>query len=45
MQQNDNETFSEFLVRWRAKVVKMMNRLIEKDQVNAEMKNLLQDED
>uniref|UniRef100_A0A2N9H685 MULE transposase domain-containing protein n=1 Tax=Fagus sylvatica TaxID=28930 RepID=A0A2N9H685_FAGSY len=32
MQQNDNETFSEFLVRWRAKVVKMMNRLIEKDQ-------------
>ena len=45
MQQKDNETFSEFLVRWRAKVVKMMNRLIEKDQVNAEMKNLLQDED
>jgi hypothetical protein len=41
MQQNDNETFSEFQARWRAKAAKMMNRLAEKDQVNVEMKNLL----
>ena len=45
MQQNDNETFSEFLVRWREKVAKMMNRLAKKDQVNSKMKNLLLDED
>jgi hypothetical protein len=41
MQQNDNETFSEFQARWRAKAAKMMNRLAGEDQVNVEMKNLL----
>ena len=41
MQQNDNETFLEFQARWRAKAEQMMNRLTKKDQVNAEMKNLL----
>jgi hypothetical protein len=40
--QRENETFSEFLVRWRAKVLKMMNRQKEKDQVNIVMKGLLQ---
>ena len=39
--QIDNETFSEFLVRWRAKASKMINRLDEKDQVNIVMKGLL----
>jgi hypothetical protein len=39
--QIDNETFSEFLVRWRAKASKMLNRLDEKDQVNIVMKGLL----
>uniref|UniRef100_A0A2N9HSB5 Retrotransposon gag domain-containing protein n=1 Tax=Fagus sylvatica TaxID=28930 RepID=A0A2N9HSB5_FAGSY len=41
MQQNDNEMFLEFQARWKAKVAKMMNRLAEKNQMNAEMKNLL----
>ena len=41
MKQNDGEIFSEFQVRWRADAAKMMNRLAEKDQVNAEMDNLL----
>jgi hypothetical protein len=39
--QRENETFSEFLVRWRAKALKMMNRPKEKDQVNMVMKGLL----
>jgi|UniRef100_A0A2N9FA45 hypothetical protein len=39
--QKENETFSEFLVRWRAKASKRMNRLKEKDQVNMVMKGLL----
>jgi hypothetical protein len=39
--QRQNETFSKFLVRWRAKASKMMNRLKEKDQVNMVMKGLL----
>ena len=39
--QRENETFSEFLVRWRAKALKMMNRLKEKYQVNMVMKGLL----
>ena len=39
--QIDNETFSEFLVRWRAKASKMINKLDEKDQVNIVMKGLL----
>ena len=39
--QRENETFSEFLVRWRAKASKMMNRPKEKDQVNMVMKGLL----
>jgi hypothetical protein len=29
--QRDNETFSEFLVRWKAKASKMTNRPHEKD--------------
>jgi hypothetical protein len=39
--QRENETFSEFLMRWRAKALKMMNRPKEKDQVNMVMKGLL----
>jgi hypothetical protein len=39
--QKENETFSEFLVRWKAKTLKMMNRPKEKDQVNIVMKGLL----
>ena len=39
--QRENETFPEFLVRWRAKALKMMNRPNEKDQVNMVMKGLL----
>jgi hypothetical protein len=39
--QRDNETYSEFLVRWRAKALKMINRPDEKDQVNIVMKGLL----
>jgi hypothetical protein len=39
--QRENETFSEFLVRWRAKASKMMNRPKEKDQVNIVMKGPL----
>ena len=39
--QRDNETFSKFLVRWRAKASKMINRPNEKDQVNIVMKGLL----
>jgi hypothetical protein len=39
--QRENETFFEFLVRWRAKASKMMNRPKEKDQVNMVMKGLL----
>ena len=41
MRQRDNETFSEFVVRWRAKASKMINRQNEKDQVNKVMKGLL----
>jgi hypothetical protein len=39
--QRENETFSEFLIKWRAKASKMMNRPKEKDQVNMVMKGLL----
>ena len=39
--QRKNETFSKFLVGWRAKPSKMMNRPKEKDQVNMVMKGLL----
>jgi hypothetical protein len=39
--QRENETLSEFLVRWRAKASKMMNRPKDKDQVNIVMKGLL----
>ena len=39
--QRENETFSEFLVRWKAKASNMMNRPMEKDQVNVVMKGLL----
>ncbi len=39
--QRENETFFEFLVRWRAKASKMMNMPNEKDQVNIVMKGLL----
>ena len=39
--QRENETFFEFLVRWRAKASKMMYRPKEKDQVNMVMKGLL----
>jgi hypothetical protein len=39
--QRDNETFFEFLVRWRAKTTKMINWSDEKDQVNIVMKRLL----
>jgi hypothetical protein len=39
--QRENETFSELLVKWRAKTSKMMNRPKEKDQVNMVMKGLL----
>uniref|UniRef100_A0A2N9FV44 Retrotransposon gag domain-containing protein n=1 Tax=Fagus sylvatica TaxID=28930 RepID=A0A2N9FV44_FAGSY len=33
---NDNETFSEFQARWRAKAAKMMNRLAGEDQMRIE---------
>ncbi len=39
--QRDNETFSEFFVRWRAKASNMMKMPNEKDQVNIVMKGLL----
>lgn len=38
--QKSNETFSEFLMKWRAKAVKMPNRPTEKDQVRMIVKNL-----
>ena len=38
--QREDETFSKFLVRWRAKASKMMNRPKEKE-VNMVMKGLL----
>jgi hypothetical protein len=40
MCQRDNEIFSEFLVRWRAKASKMINRPEKKNQVNIVMKGL-----
>ena len=39
--QKQGETFSEYLVRWREKASKMINRPGEKDQVNIMMKGLL----
>jgi hypothetical protein len=39
--QKEEETFSEYLVRWREKASKMINCLGEKDQVNIMMKGLL----
>ena len=39
--QRDNDTFSEFFVRWRAKASNMMKMPNEKDQVNIVMKGLL----
>ena len=39
--QRESETFFELLVRWRAKTLKMMNRLKEKHQVNMVMKGLM----
>ena len=39
--QRDNKTFSEFLVKCRAKALKMINRLDEKDQISKVMKGLL----
>ena len=39
--QKEGETFSEYLVRWREKDSKMINRPGEKDQVNIIMKGLL----
>jgi hypothetical protein len=36
--QKDNETFFEFLIRWRAKALKMINMPIEKDLVNIVLK-------
>jgi hypothetical protein len=39
--QKEGETFSEYLVRWRDKASKMINRPGEKDQVNIMMKGLL----
>ena len=39
--QKGNENFSEFLVRWRAKASKMMNKSKKKDQVNMVIKGLL----
>ncbi|KAK9274791.1 hypothetical protein L1049_022043 [Liquidambar formosana] len=38
--QKTNETFSEFLTRWRAKAVKMVNRPTEIDQINIILRNL-----
>ena len=38
--QKEGETFSEYLVRWKEKASKMINRLGEKDQVNIMMKGL-----
>ena len=38
--QKNEETFFEFLIRWRGKASKMINRLTEKDQVNMTLKNL-----
>jgi hypothetical protein len=39
--QKEGETFFEYLVRWREKASKMINRLREKDHVNIMMKGLL----
>ena len=39
--QRESETFSEYLVKWREKASKMINRPSEKDQVNIMMKDLL----
>lgn len=36
-----NETFSYFLLRWRKKSIKIMNRPIKKDRVRLVVKNLL----
>ncbi|KAJ9185100.1 hypothetical protein P3X46_004767 [Hevea brasiliensis] len=38
--QKPNETFSEYLLRWRKKAMKMTNRLTEKDQVRLVVKSL-----
>ena len=39
--QLSNETFSDFLMRWREKASKMPNRSSEKDQVRMVIKNIL----
>ena len=39
--QKNDETFSEYLVRWKGKASKMIKRPIERDQVNLIVKNLL----
>ena len=40
-EQRCNETFSEYMMRWKNKVSKMVNRPNENDQINMVFKNLL----
>ena len=39
--QGARETFSEYMIRWKGKASKMVNRPNEKDQINMIIKNLL----
>ena len=39
--QGFNETFSEYMMRWKNKVSRMVNRPNEKDKINMIIKNLL----
>ena len=39
--QGFNETFSEYMMRWKNKISRMVNRPNEKDQINMIIKNLL----
>ena len=39
--QGFNETFSEYMMRWKNKVSRMVNRPNEKDQINMIIKNML----
>ena len=39
--QGVGETFSEYMIRWKTKVSRMVNRPNEKDQINMIIKNLL----
>ena len=39
--QGEGETFSEYMIRWKGKASKMVNRPNKKDQINMIIKNLL----